>query len=424
MKPETAAVTHSDQPTEQVPPADPPVPLVSRISLVGGELASTFQIVLDALPGAPQGPQKLARDLGLDKALASRILRAVSHPDPIATVHLAPGPEPLRRLVRAARRQGAPAELIGQATEAVDRFEQLIRNEAGDRSSFNAILSAFLPEARQEFELRSKQTAYKGMSQIRGVMAETTLTTVILTPSDDGARLDVLFILGLLGIRRLRPDAQIKLATRRSGPHEGPRAPAVTLGGETIDGIHDARLDEFCAAPPANLKVQQVGDVNLYTLGGEDFGPKFAVDLLLAEVNPAGMQRYSPPDEMRMAAAGADIYTPTRKLCLDVFLPDDVFPGSDPQLVISDTSFDGSGNINDPTRMIDRYDMLETVQLIGRDDISLRMPEFPRYPQLVRHVFDRMGWERHRYRGYRCRVDYPIFGSEVILGFDRPAPPA
>src|SRR5688572_27461549 len=92
-----------------------------KIADVGGELGRCFSSVLDALPGSPHRPQWLARLLGVNTVLTSRLLKAAQQQDPIAVAHMIPGPEPLRRLLRAAERKKVDRQLIANAHSAVDR---------------------------------------------------------------------------------------------------------------------------------------------------------------------------------------------------------------------------------------------------------------------------------------------------------------
>jgi hypothetical protein len=394
--------------------------LEGHIVEVGKDLYITIGQVLDAMPEGPQGPQALARTLGVDKVLTSRLLKAVRTRDPMAVTHHIPGPEPLRRVLRAASKRGVPGDVIASANAAVSRFEQLIRREVGDRSALDAIISSWLPEARREFELRRKQSAFKAMSQLRGSMAETNLATVLIHPSEDGEHLDILWIMGLLGLQRLRPGVTAKLTSRRIADDGAPRRP-VSLEGHPLDSVEDARLDDFCDAPPARLDVVQAGEAIHYTLGGDDFGPHSAVDLVLAEVNLNEIPRYVPRNSGRKGHVFAEIGTPSKSLLFDVLVHEDVYPQSEPALMIYDTALDGVANINDPTRDIDRMDMVETISMLGRGTAMLRHARVPRYVELLRHVFTSMGWDEAAFRGYRCTIDYPVYGSQVTMAFDPPS---
>jgi len=396
--------------------------LETRVAEIGRELGQCLRELIEGLPGAPRGPQQLARVLGVDKVLTSRVLKAVRVKEPIATVFHAPGPEPLRRLIRSAARSGAAPDAAKRAAAAVDRFERLIRQDGGDRSSLDAVISAWLPEARRDFELRRKQAAFKAMSQLRGTMAETNLACVLLNPSDDGKHLDVVWVFGLLGFQRLRPGVSAKVTTRRMTQQGGPRQP-VNLEGRPIANVADARLDEFCEAPPAPLDVRQAGDVVHYMLGGDGFGPRSAVDLVLVEVNFHEIPRFVPRDSGRKGNVFAEVSAPAKSLLFDVFVHQDVYPGSDPQLLIYDTALEGVANVNDPARDVDRLQVAETIQRLGTGAATGRNAQVPGYAEMLRHVFGKLGWDDRAFRGYRCAIDYPIYGTQVAMAFDPPPPP-
>ena len=399
--------------------------LEGRIARLGEALAQRVSRLVAAVPGNPQGPVSLARAIGVDKVLASRVLRAAASRDPVAVLQMMPGPEPLRRLASAAGKKGVSSELVSDLNDAVNQFDELIRNEAGDRSGLDAILSAWLPDARAEFELRRKQAAFRAMSQLKGQAAETFVSTVFLHPSSDGEHLDVVWIIGLLGLQKLRPGSVVKFATRRvsRAGEDAPRRPG-TLDGVSVDGFDGLRLDQFCSDPPARLHVSRAGDVVHYTWAEEGFGPRSATDLVFAEVNHAELPRYVPAEKKRKRHVFAEITTPSKLLVFDAMVHEDVFAGADPSLYIYDTAFEGIADVNDRGRDIDRLDLVESVQSLGKGINKFRIGEVPWYSELLKHVCAKLNWDGERLRAWRTRIDYPIYGSQVALAFDTIAPPA
>ena len=398
-------------------------PLEQRIASLGRTIGNDLRAVLEQVPGSPHGTQSLAQTLTLDKVLTSRLLKALRANDPIAVAHYLPGPEPLRRMLKAARRKGVDSQLIARANAVVAEFEDLVRQEAGDRSSLDAIIASWLPEVRRDFELRRKQAAFKATSQLKGVMADTLLSTVLLHPGSDGESIDVVWIFGLLGLRRLRPGVSVKFATRRITLEGDPRRP-MNLSGAPIEVVDDARLDEFCAAPPAEVIVHTVGDVLHYTLGGAAFGPRAANDLVLVEANYNEMPRYLPEDSQRKGYVFSEISTPAKAQLFDVLVHEDIYPGSQPQLLIYETALDGVADVNDPVRDVDRMDMVESIQLLGRSVAQWRHTRVPSYTEMLRHIFAQLGWSDTKFRGYRCAVDYPVYGSQITMAFDPPTRPS
>lgn len=394
--------------------------LEQRIASVGRELAEHIPAVLSELPEGDAGPVALARSLGLDKVLASRLLKALRTRDPMAVSYHLPGPAPLRRFLKAARRGGAQAGTVERAELAVAGFEKLIRSDVGDRSALDAIISSWLPDARSDFELRRKQAAHKAMSQLKGAEVDTLLATVLLQPSSEEGKIDIVWLFGLMGLRRLRPGVAVKFASRRFVDACGEARRPTSLDGETVDDPQALRLDAFCDAPPANLDVQQAGDTVHYVLGGEAFGPRSAVDLVMAEVNLAEMSRTVPAGSGRKGFVFAEVATPARRLLFDVLVHRDVYPGSEPTLMVYDTALDGVADVNDRARDVDRFDLNETVTGLGRGSSSLRVAGVPHYVELLNHVHERMGSNAADFCAWRCNIDYPIYGSQVALLFDPP----
>lgn len=407
----------------------PETELESRILAVGGRLRNSIKGLIDPFSVITPGPQALARLLGVDKVLTSRVLKATRSADPIAATHSMPGPEPLRRLIKAAARRGASAGAVAEAGAAIDQFEALIRDRVGDRSQLDAILSAWDPRARREFELRRKQAAFKAMSQLKGAQADAILATVLLHPSSDGKRIDVVWLSGLIGLRRVRPGVRVKLSTRRLSAADGARRPT-TLGGTPVDDPDSLVLLPFCSEPAPKLTAQRIGEVVHYTLGGGTFGRDSGIDALFAEVNRAELPRYLPAGSTRKSYFFAEASTNAAVLQFDVLVHRDLYPGPGPALRLYDTSFEGVASVNDPARDMDQLDMLESIEPLGESLPRIRSGDVPRYAELLAHAFGSLGYLGSDFRGYRCRIEYPVYGSQVTMVFQpqteanpAPAPP-
>ena len=390
-------------------------PLIDHLEAIGQALLSSFGKVLDALPEGDQGPQRLAGLVGMDKVFTSRLLKSQRATSPLAALHNVPGPDPLRKFLRAARRRGVDAPTISHAMQAVDAFQSLLREEMGDRSTLDALLSSWLPQARDEFELRRKQAVYKAMSQLKGVSAATNLATVLLHPAEEDSRIDVVWLVGLLGLQRWRPGAKAKLATRRFVKDEVDRRP-MTLEGRRVEGLEGLRLDQFCSATPAEFEVRTIDETTHYLLGGEGVGRRATSDLLMAEVNRSEMTRV--PEPGRRGYVFAEISTPARTLLFDVLVHADLYPGATPELSVYDTSFDGVVDANDPVRDIDRLDLANSLEFLGRGTERLHSPDVPRHGEILDHVLSTLGWDASALRAYRVRIDYPLYGSQVVIAFE------
>jgi len=406
-------------------PANNPIhdDLHSRIGLVGEQLSDSMRGVLDAIPGGPHRPQQLSRVLNISKDISSRTINASSKKDPLAVTYLMPGPASLRRLLSAASKKQVASSLIQDAETAVQLFERLINVDAGDRISLDGIISSWLPDARDRFEAGNKQAVYRGMAQLKGVVADVGVTTAILHPSrDDPNTLDGVWILGSLGLRRIRPGPPIHFF---SGPGQEKSAakPKLTLDAQPAVGLQGLMLESFCSSPIPKINVRHDGSAMHYTLDGIGSGPASAVDLFVAELTTGCMRRYNQNQSHKMCGPSSAVTTPVATLIFDVLLHEDAFPGLNPSLRVYDTATGGSVDINDPARDIDLLDVAESIEYLGWNAATFRASEIPRYTQIIHHACNKMGWDPQKFRGFRCRAHYPVYASQLSMVFEPPTMP-
>ena len=387
-----------------------------RINAAGEDLLNGFVRVLEQVPGGDSGPQRLAQKLGVDKVLASRILKAVRAPDPMSVIHRVPGPEPMRRLIKASSKHGVdPADLL-KANDAIDRFESLIRSEIGDRSALEAILSAWVPEARRDFELRRKQAAFRAMSQLKGAQADVYSEAAIFYPSEDGDHIDIVWIKAVIGLHRLRPGVPVKFTSRRQVEGKSGRA-TFTLSGEPVDGFSSTSLEDYCSSPAPEFDISRAGESVHYLLKAGTFGVSSSLDLVACEVNRGEIPRYIPKERNRKAWASSDINIPSRRAHFDIFVHNDLYNASFPELRVYDTTINGQADINDPARDVDQFDLLESIENLGTGISRFGSSHVPNYRKMISEVCSTLGYNGDALRGYRCISDYPIYGSQYAMVF-------
>lgn len=395
-----------------------------RVEALGTALADRLSGVVGALPGRPSGPRAVGIAVNQTIVTASRLLKALGQNDPIAVLQLLPGPNPLRNLIKEARKAGTDKSLCASALETVEAFDKLIREEAGDRGSLKAMLSAWLPEARREFEAQRRQTIFKALTELDGVSCDFEMSSLLIHPSSsDGGKLDVVNAKCLLGIDRIRPDAKVKLGTRRLGVEENAQSPErlpLNLDGEpAIDGLHTVRLDGFCDAPPAPFIGHNFGPNVVYELGPTGFGKQSKVDLVIAEWNKAELDGTA-PSLVRTPHFFIIPEMATRKMVFDLFVHKDVFIGARPELLSYETSAMGPARARDPRREIDKRPILEDLQVLSSAGNGARLLEFPQYGSLVRHITDRLDWDLDTFRLFRVAVTYPLVGRQITIAFQPP----
>lgn len=389
--------------------------LDSAISITAADLVLALQGIVDDLAGDRPGPVALAKaaGAGVDKVLASRVLKALRAGDDYAALYAMPGPPPLRSLVRAAARRGASEPLTSRAMTAIDRLEALIAR-VGDRSLLDSILSAYLPDARAEFELRRKQTAFKAMSQLKGVQTDGILATCLLGPSDDADFIDVIWLHGLTGLHRVRPGVTVKISSRRMSAEPNARR-AVAIDGREIDGTAAPLVPEFCSTPMPSIEVRRVGQSLFYVLGGDSFGAAAAVDVAFAEINRAELRRPVTAPSPRSVYFFAEAMVPAKSMQFDLIMHRDLFPRVEPVLRLHDTALEGVADPMDESRELDRLDMLESITSLGTGLTSIRSPLAAWYSALLHRTLETMRWDASAMRSYRCAIEYPLYGTQVSM---------
>jgi hypothetical protein len=408
-------------------------PLDDRVREVGDALRTSLGQVLAGLPGGPHRPGQLVRMLDLNRDICGRVLAAASSDEPISVLTIVPGPEPLRKLLRAMRRRrDIKAAVIDRAELAVQRFEALINDVAGDRPALDAIIASLQPEARAKFELAAKQMAFKGASLIKGAFADLWLHAAIVIPSpDDDSSCDVAHVFGTCGLRRLRPGVTVKFTYRQFGTPEHPvltldrRMPAADSSNSAGGGTDE--LDEFVGSPPAPLDRQAAAHGAVYALGGGDsagggVGPASAVDKLLGELRPRCMSRLAAAKPRNRKSLFVAPSIPVKQLVFDILMHRDAFPGAQPHLMIYDTAVDGMASVNDPARDADLLDLHEHVTVLPVEPARWALAELPRYADLLTSVSSRLGVSLDSFtrggQAWRCRIQYPMHGSQVCIAFD------
>lgn len=380
------------------------------------DIGTRLQLLLKPVVGPmiDAGPVIAAKRWGVDKVLASRLLKAMRTDDPLAFLHRLPGNEPLMRVVRKSGRLGVPEPKLVAAESALLELEDIIRDVAGDRSALETLLSAWVPDIRPEFELRRKQSLFRAVSQLKGAQASTQVAAVLLHPSTSPGHIDVVWISGFFGLRRLKVGASVRFATRRAPGGESQRHPTA-LSGEAASNLNAMLLTEFCSNPTPSLHVRTTGDVVHYTLADNAVGPRSAVDIVSCEVNRAELPRFHPANSTRKSFVYAEVSTPAESLVFDVVLHQSLFTKAAPQLRLYDTSFEGVASPNDPQRDQDQLDLGESLESLGLGLHRTRTSDAPTLYPMLSKVCQSLNWKSDEMRTYRCRSDYPVYGSQVAV---------
>jgi len=392
--------------------------LEARIGRVGEDLRHAVGSLLEAVMGAQPRPADLSRRLGINKDLSSKILKALSKPDPIAALRLMPGPEGLRGLLDAASEQTPDPELLSPVEEAIDAFDRLIRDVAGSRARLEPIICGCLPEAREQFEQRNRHAVYSGISNLKGVTAETSLQVAVIGPATEPAQCDVCTVFGLVGLRRLMIGAPINLSTAAKGTSADRPASRTLEGVPVTEDPAGIFLEEFCSASMPEVAVNVMPPEVHYRLCGNEVGLTSALDVFMCEYVPRLMDLRAAERLRRKRGMCADVEIPVKSLVFDAYIHQDIWPEVEPELLIYDTAMRGPASPNNPACSLARLPFQDSLRSLGRGLSRFRVEEIPRYVEMMRDVFARRGWNPDEFRCYRCHTRYPLYGSQYHAVFE------
>lgn len=386
----------------------------SQLDVVAVGLLTALQNVLNHTPGCPTRPQEFSRLLGVNKDIASRLYSALRNQDPLAGVNRLPGSTALRHVLIATQRHGAPGPVVNAAEEALRAFDQFVHDRYDDRAGLDAAIGAALPGARRKFEATSKQTMYRGACGLKGVTSDVMVITFLAFPNaTDPTVCDTAVVNGFVGLRRVRPGATMQFASYLVESTE-PRADVPGPAGA------GPLLAEFCDPPEPPLTRRDEGRIAHYTLEDRGVGPQSAVNLFTAEYYPRNHPRHRNPSKPGKRWFYGTVDHPTKLLVLDVLIHEAMWPSSEPELRLYDTIIYGNADPNDPRRDKDRLDLAEVITTLGTGLDRFRCEHVPRYRELLAYMFGRVGQDGTRFRGYRCGIAYPFYGSQACVLFTPP----
>ncbi len=397
---------------ETLPKSDHEVEIVTAASQ---RLGRSLAALLDVVAGTPCRPSEVSRILGVNKDVASRVVNAVSTADPLASAYAMPGPAPLRTLVRGARRRGAPSPVVEEADQAIDAFERMLSEHVGDKTGLNALIGAWLPEARDEVDVTARQLVYRGASLIKGLVADVAVVSFIVHRSaTDPDVCDTAMIGGWGGLRRIRPRVPMRFIARMVHSRNQPARMFDAAG----DPFYDRFMTRF-SDHPLPVTIRQAVDRREYWLDDRGVGPRSSTRVFVTELYRSNHPCTPPRSEdayLRFFFSGIDI--PIKALVLDVLVATDVWPGCDPELRIYETAANGTANPNDRSRDLDLMDRPTSIRSLGTGIERFRSSLIPNYSEMLQEIVGAHGWSGSMFRGYRCQIEYPFYSSQVTMVFD------
>ena len=238
----------------------------------------------DLLSGAGLGgarPTEVGRILGLDKTLAWKVSRFADTSDLLKAVKHIPGTSGVEIVLKAAQANGADEDQVNAVRKADQAFRKFVRQHAGDRRTFEAMLTA--DEGDSVIDLEERRDFYRSSSATWGVRAKVQFLTLFLQPSKtDPDRIDALQLSGLIDFERLRSNVPWIIRRLRTSDTDGSSSSKfqrTPLYPQDSSGKGLPMIKEFCSSP--------IPEINQFH--GAD-------DILYDELAPGAVGKHGAPD--------------------------------------------------------------------------------------------------------------------------------
>jgi hypothetical protein len=262
---------------------------------------------------------------------------------------------------------------------------------------------------------------FRGQRHILGVQAKTKLELCVLQANqDDPTQVDGARVQGFVGLRRLRAD--VPLVVSYSGARDD-KGSAMHIRREPLERVSDscgmALLRQFCSEPLPELRAVEIGQGFVQgELVMSGVGKRAAVTCIEGHVNRQAFPCVRTEAHHKIRTI-VNLRTPCEALVFDLLLNVDTFGSVKPVASVH------AQHMGEPF-----WDMIlreqnclpgsPKVEYLGRGPCVLHTPDVPRYAEMGRYIFDRLGWNGEQFDVYRCRIEYPFMPSSVAMRFELP----
>jgi hypothetical protein len=417
---------------DRMPRAAKPLPdelgFVAEAHTLIHRLRSALAQVVESLPGRRiTRPAELGHALDLDSRLAWKISKVINGTDPFDAARYVPGKGGIREFLRAAKRKDVADLALEQAQLAYEDFCALIHRHAGDRKSFDMMVAGHVKKDRSRAELEHRKGAFQHLSYLWGVQARTQIHTYLLQPSEEPGYFDAATLRGFIDLRRIRPNIPWRIMRTFTVDDAGemhtsfvrqPLEPPVSADQPDADL---PLLLEFCSKPlPQCRRVSGPAGQVEYQLAEGGVGNTELLTIVMGEVIRAAEPCYRDARHRELVLL-ARLRTPCEILIFDLFVHRRLFGTIEPRLEVNSDLF--SGEFGAQPQACDRLPTIETVEHLGMGISGVRTSEIPRYPEMISHVFRRLGWDAEQFEVHRVRMQYPLTPTTVRLVHELPTRP-
>ena len=378
-----------------------------RIERIATELRACLTPLIHELAGEPPRPMRLTQEPGLDKSLASRLVQAVRTQSSHDFLHTVPSPGGLRILIQHAKGL-ADNSLLRDLEGAVLRFETLLDALPGGRQTLDAQMGEASSAIRERREQIARQASFKAQSFLFGHFCETLTTSLFVMPGAEPGRVDVVEVQRRIGLQRSAASVALPLLSVNT-EEAGSKVPQMLplARAEPSADPADYLVVEGCSEPPPDLEVREEGSTTILVLRPGRASPMparvtTAFRVLRADTiaHPRGwsiLRTYM-------------LHTPCRTLVRDLYLADGLWPDARPEVDFYLPGPSGTPPvvIEPGTPHLRRVNLTARIEQLPPGARGLELDGVADQAAAVVAALARVGIDAAGFRGWRCRMGYPV----------------
>lgn len=380
--------------------------------------ASLVAVLEESIGTASPRPSALVAKLGLDKTLASRIMRGLGADDPLRAIQGLPATNGLSLAIEAAKPLLAQPATYATAVACVAEFQSLLDELPGGRGDLEAVLVGCLPDLRERSERDARRQVFRGMCTLSGLRGQSTYFAQFTYPSSEAGRLDTAWIYVRKGVRRLRPGQPVVVAglfppVEEEGDKSAPRT---TLSGEVVGRDPSKLVIPSMTNVPASAVTECFEDdfISL-TIPGHlpsvDEVYDIAIGSRRVSNNPA-----TASDAQSYFWSDLSVRHPIESLVIDSFIHKDIQLPEDPKLTVSVSDF--TRFHLDATPDTPGRDVTEEPRPVPKLSGGLKGTSTPAVegcPEIVEFAMKQAGIDFDDFTGYRYSQPYPLPGERATI---------
>jgi len=376
--------------------------------------------VLSAVGGLRK-PADLQKSFKLDWTLSWQLFQvawgASGNNSPLSVGANVPSRTSLKKFLDSARSRGVDEAKVERVWDSYEQFERLVEVHAGDRTSFNSMVSAAAGMDTEwvTADAQHRRNAYRAMSHVVGMQARAKHNCGICNESPDGQAWNLGFVVGYVGLRMLRalpkalvfrsriiaPSTRQQVRRHGLGPADGYLMPAFSS-----DPLPRMTLREMDAGwITSELDSPAVGNLGACTLR---FGTAY-----LGHPVPG-----APGTSDHNFDADVVVDKPVEVLISDCLVKPGLMRGARPtaEVLLGNNHGDAPALPGDIVPILGDHQ----IEYLGEGPDVLATRDVPDYPELMRAVAARLGWDIEGYEAWRLRLEFPVYQSTVRMRWTLP----